>query len=248
MSADLYRDNVGVVLRTYKLGEADRIIVLLTVENGKVRAVAQGVRKTSSKFAPGSSRSATCGCCCTGAAARHRQPGRVGRAARAAAVEPRPGIAGHGRARGGRPAVDGARAGTEPVPDAGRGAAHDRRSSGPAVVRRSTGSCSPPRDCARHSTAACGVVRPNRTSPSWRSTSRRAACCAAACWSGQAISPAALTLLRGILGGGLNAVLSVPASPATHSKSASSPPAWNTTSNDASAPSPCSSSTEQDRF
>jgi DNA repair protein RecO (recombination protein O) len=45
----LYRD-VGVVLRTYKLRESDRIIVLMTQENGKVRAVAKGVRKTKSKF------------------------------------------------------------------------------------------------------------------------------------------------------------------------------------------------------
>ena len=45
----LYRDT-GVVLRTYKLGEADRIVVLLTEEHGKVRAVAKGVRKTGSRF------------------------------------------------------------------------------------------------------------------------------------------------------------------------------------------------------
>jgi DNA repair protein RecO (recombination protein O) len=45
----LYRD-AGVVLRTYKLGEADRIVVLLTRGRGKVRAVAKGVRKTRSKF------------------------------------------------------------------------------------------------------------------------------------------------------------------------------------------------------
>lgn len=45
----LYRDE-GVVLRTYKLGEADRIVVLITAEHGKVRAVAKGVRKTKSKF------------------------------------------------------------------------------------------------------------------------------------------------------------------------------------------------------
>ncbi len=44
-----YRDE-AVVLRTYKLGEADRIIILLTLEHGKVRAVAKGVRRTSSKF------------------------------------------------------------------------------------------------------------------------------------------------------------------------------------------------------
>jgi DNA repair protein RecO (recombination protein O) len=45
----LFRDT-GVVLRTYRLGEADRIIVFLTEGHGKVRAVAKGVRRTSSKF------------------------------------------------------------------------------------------------------------------------------------------------------------------------------------------------------
>lgn len=44
-----YRDE-GVVLRTHKLGEADRIITLLTRQRGKVRAVARAVRRTSSKF------------------------------------------------------------------------------------------------------------------------------------------------------------------------------------------------------
>lgn len=45
----LYRDR-GVVLRTHKLGEADRIITLLTEGHGKVRAVAKGIRKTKSRF------------------------------------------------------------------------------------------------------------------------------------------------------------------------------------------------------
>src|SRR3954454_18984614 len=45
----LYRDE-GIVLRTYKLGEADRIVVLFGQSRGKVRAVAKGVRKTKSKF------------------------------------------------------------------------------------------------------------------------------------------------------------------------------------------------------
>jgi DNA repair protein RecO (recombination protein O) len=45
----LYRDH-GVVLRTWKLGEADRIVSIFTREHGKVRAVAKGVRKTSSRF------------------------------------------------------------------------------------------------------------------------------------------------------------------------------------------------------
>jgi DNA repair protein RecO (recombination protein O) len=45
----LYRDE-AVVLRTHKLGEADRIVVLFTEGRGKVRAVAKGVRKTKSRF------------------------------------------------------------------------------------------------------------------------------------------------------------------------------------------------------
>lgn len=45
----LYRDQ-GIVLRTWKLGEADRIVVIMTKGHGKVRAVAKGVRKTRSKF------------------------------------------------------------------------------------------------------------------------------------------------------------------------------------------------------
>jgi DNA repair protein RecO (recombination protein O) len=44
-----YRDEV-VVLRTHKLGEADRIVTLLSRRHGKVRAVAKGVRRTSSRF------------------------------------------------------------------------------------------------------------------------------------------------------------------------------------------------------
>ena len=45
----LYRDE-AVVLRTHKLGEADRIITLLTRQRGKVRAVAKGVRRTTSRW------------------------------------------------------------------------------------------------------------------------------------------------------------------------------------------------------
>jgi DNA repair protein RecO (recombination protein O) len=45
----LYRDE-GVVLRTMRLGEADRVVTLMTKEHGKVRAVAKGVRRTTSKF------------------------------------------------------------------------------------------------------------------------------------------------------------------------------------------------------
>jgi DNA repair protein RecO (recombination protein O) len=44
-----YRDS-GVVLRTHPLGEADRIVTLLTRSHGRVRAVARGVRRTGSRF------------------------------------------------------------------------------------------------------------------------------------------------------------------------------------------------------
>jgi DNA repair protein RecO (recombination protein O) len=44
-----YRDE-GVVLRVQKLGEADRIVTVLTRRHGRVRAVAKGVRRTRSKF------------------------------------------------------------------------------------------------------------------------------------------------------------------------------------------------------
>lgn len=45
----LYRDD-AVVLRTYKLAEADRIVVAFSRGRGKIRAVAKGVRRTRSKF------------------------------------------------------------------------------------------------------------------------------------------------------------------------------------------------------
>lgn len=45
----LYRET-GVVLRTIRLGEADRIVSIITEGRGKVRAVAKGVRKTKSRF------------------------------------------------------------------------------------------------------------------------------------------------------------------------------------------------------
>lgn len=45
----LYRDH-AIVLRTWRLGEADRIVSVLGREHGKIRAVAKGVRKTRSRY------------------------------------------------------------------------------------------------------------------------------------------------------------------------------------------------------
>jgi DNA repair protein RecO (recombination protein O) len=45
----IYRE-VGIVLRTMRLGESDKIVTIVTEHRGKVRAVAKGVRKTKSRF------------------------------------------------------------------------------------------------------------------------------------------------------------------------------------------------------
>jgi DNA repair protein RecO (recombination protein O) len=45
----IYRDD-GIVLRTHKLGEADRIVTVLGRRTGRIRAVAKGVRRTKSRF------------------------------------------------------------------------------------------------------------------------------------------------------------------------------------------------------
>ena len=43
----------ALVLRTYKLGEADRIVVFLTADRGKRRGVARGARRPRSRFSGG---------------------------------------------------------------------------------------------------------------------------------------------------------------------------------------------------
>jgi DNA repair protein RecO (recombination protein O) len=48
-TVSIYRDD-GIVLRTHKLGEADRIVTVLARKTGRIRAVAKGVRKTRSRF------------------------------------------------------------------------------------------------------------------------------------------------------------------------------------------------------
>src|SRR5947208_15855884 len=45
----LYKEQ-GIVLRSVKLGEADKIVSILTQGSGKIRAVAKGIRRTNSKF------------------------------------------------------------------------------------------------------------------------------------------------------------------------------------------------------
>ena len=45
----LYKEQ-GIVLRAAKLGEADKIVTILTQGSGKVRGVAKGIRRTTSKL------------------------------------------------------------------------------------------------------------------------------------------------------------------------------------------------------
>ncbi|HXF58069.1 MAG TPA: DNA repair protein RecO [Actinomycetota bacterium] len=45
----LYKEQ-GIVLRAIKLGEADKIVTILTQGSGKVRAVAKGIRRTRSRW------------------------------------------------------------------------------------------------------------------------------------------------------------------------------------------------------
>ena len=40
----------AVVLRSFRLGEADRVLHLYTADHGRLSAVAKGVRKTKSRF------------------------------------------------------------------------------------------------------------------------------------------------------------------------------------------------------
>ena len=44
------RHDQGIVLRSYPFGEADRVVVLLSPNSGKIRTVAKGIRKTKSRF------------------------------------------------------------------------------------------------------------------------------------------------------------------------------------------------------
>lgn len=49
MALDLYKAE-GLVLRTRDLGEADKILVIYTREEGKVSAVARGARRARSRL------------------------------------------------------------------------------------------------------------------------------------------------------------------------------------------------------
>ena len=64
----------GVVLRSLRYGEADRILHLYTPQRGKVGAIAKGVRRARSRFGgpPGALLPARTSCCTRAAASCSR--------------------------------------------------------------------------------------------------------------------------------------------------------------------------------
>ena len=160
----LYRDE-GVVLRTIKLGEADRIVTIFTQGHGKVRAVAKGdpqddeqVRRPARADEPG--RAAVL----PGPRARRRHPGRDDRVEPGAARGLRVAHARDPDARSRRPGRAGARAEPGAVPHAHRRAAHARRDAAPRSSRpRSSGSC-----CRSKASTRCSTAAPAAATPSGR--------------------------------------------------------------------------------
>lgn len=215
-SSPLYRDT-GVVLRHYKLGEADRIVVIMTEEHGKVRAVAKGVRKTGSKF---------------GARLEPLSHVRLqlyqGRqldiVSQAESVEPlAPLLSSLDRASQGMAvleAIDQMAQEREPNPQLYRMLVGALRTvaerPGPLVVPAfywkllaAEGLTPQLEACVR-----CGETEPDVALVAFDLNEGGVLC--RSCRSGTAITPAALALLRDVLGGRLNAALRAPESPATH--------------------------------
>ena len=218
----LYRDE-GVVLRTIKLGEADRIVTIFTQGHGKVRAVAKGVRKTTSRFGARLEPTSRVALQCyqgreldVVTQAETLESNRALREEYALLTHAIPMLE----------AVDQVAQEREPNP------ALYRMLTG-ALARRSA-SCSNPLvtpaffwkllslegfhpmldGCAR-----CGDATRTATTPSWsRSISTRAARCAGRARAAAAgrSSTRRARLLRRMLGGGLNGVLAEPPGPATH--------------------------------
>ena len=192
----LYRDH-GIVLRTYKLGEADRIVVLITEGHGKVRAVAKGVRKTKSRVRR---------------PARADQPRRRSSSTRAASStsSPRPRRIDHFRADPRRPrparpgpprmleAVDQRRPGARAEPRALPmllGALRTLAAQRPPARRaRRSSEAAGPRGLPARSTRCAAVRRRGPTSSP--STSTRAACSAASTAGARRCRPRRVELLQ----------------------------------------------------
>jgi DNA repair protein RecO (recombination protein O) len=218
--SELYRAT-GVVLRTYKLRESDRIVVFHTLEHGKVRAVAKGVRKTNSKFGSRLEPMSHVRLLLS----RGRELDIV---SQAESVEPlTPLLSSLDRASQGIAAIEAVDQLTlerEPNPQLYRMlvgvlrtiAARPSALNVPAFFWKllAAEGVRPALDgCVR-----CAGVEPEAQLVAFDLAEGGVLC--RACRSGVSISPGALALMRDILGGRLNEALAQPDSPVTHEMSA----------------------------
>ena len=216
----LYRDK-GVVLRTIKLGEADRIVTILTQGHGKVRAVAKGVRKTDEPVRrPARADEPRRAAVLPGPRARRRHPGRDDRRQPARCARSY-GCLTHAivDARGGRPGRAGARAERRAVPDARRARCARWRATRsplvtPAFFWKLLSLEGVPPDARR--LRALRRRRRRRPFVAFDLDEGGVLCRACARGGGRPVTPEALALLRRMLGGGLNGALAEPPGPATH--------------------------------
>ena len=213
MSSHLYRAT-GVVLRTYRLGEADRIVVILTEHHGKVRAVAKGVRKTKSRFGARLEPMSHVNLLL----ARGRELDIVSQVDAVESLAPLVGDLDHmtnGMAV--LEAIDQMTLDREPAPHLYRMLVGALRTiadrSGPLVVSAFYWKLLAA-EGVRPQLDAC--VRCGETEPLVAFDLAEGGVLCRQCRSGTAISPEALALMRQVLGGRLNDALAVPASPATH--------------------------------
>lgn len=213
MASPLYRDT-AVVLRTYRLGEADRIVVLLTEHHGKVRAVAKGVRKTRSKFGARLEPMSHVHLLL----AKGRELDIVSQADAVESLAPLVGDLDHmtnGMAV--LEAIDQMTLDREPAPHLYKMLVGVLRTiaerSGPLVVPAFYWKLLAV-EGVRPELDAC--VRCGETEPLVAFDLDEGGVLCRTCRSGTAISPGALELMRLVLGGRLNDALAVPASPTTH--------------------------------
>lgn len=210
----LYRDT-AIVLRTHKLGEADRIVVLMTRGHGKVRAVAKGVRRTGSKFGsrlePGSHTHLQL----------HEGRGELDIVTQAETVEPhrrtREDLSRLARASSLLEAVEQLAQDREPTPrlfDMLVGGLRTIEDRNPAMVAAafylkllSFEGVEPELDVC----VECG--EPGGPF-AWAVEAGGVRC--RSCGGGRAVSDDALSVARAVLGGGLNAVLDLPEDAVTH--------------------------------
>jgi DNA repair protein RecO (recombination protein O) len=210
----LYRDS-AVVLRTHKLGEADRIVVLMTRGHGKVRAVAKGVRRSGSRFGsrlePGSHVNLQL----------HEGRGDLDTVTQAETVEP------HARTREDLSRLGHAAALLEAVEQLAqdREPAHRLFDMLVGGLRTVEGRNPPTVVAAFYlkllavegvapQLDACVSCGADDGTLWWAPEAGGVRC--GPCGGGRAVAPESLAVARAVLGGGLNAVLDLPAGPVAH--------------------------------